>query len=74
MQSAITDAIKRIRAHGKAPGILVGEADGSTLFLDEFAEIPSAMQAHLLRVLDQGEYHRLGESKPRTSDFRLIAV
>lgn len=53
---------------------LVGEADGSTLFLDEFAEIPPAMQAHLLRVLDQGEYHRLGESKPRTSDFRLIAA
>lgn len=32
------------------------------------------MQAHLLRVLDQGEYHRLGESKPRNSDFRLIAA
>ncbi len=53
---------------------LVGEADGSTLFLDEFAEIPPAMQAHLLRVLDQGEYHRLGESKPRRADFRLIAA
>ncbi|HEU4538827.1 MAG TPA: sigma 54-interacting transcriptional regulator, partial [Polyangiaceae bacterium] len=55
------------------PG-LVGEADGSTLFLDEFAELPHAMQAHLLRVLDAGEYQRLGESRPRRSDFRLVAA
>ncbi|HEU4410759.1 MAG TPA: sigma 54-interacting transcriptional regulator [Polyangiaceae bacterium] len=55
------------------PG-LVGEADGSTLFLDEFAELPQAMQAHLLRVLDAGEYTRLGEARPRRSDFRLIAA
>lgn len=53
---------------------LIGEADGSTLFLDEFAEIPPAMQAHLLRVLDAGEYHRLGDSKGRRADFRLIAA
>jgi DNA-binding NtrC family response regulator len=54
---------------------LIGEADGSTLFLDEIGEIPEAMQAHLLRVLDQGgEYHRLGESKTRTSDLRLVAA
>jgi len=55
------------------PG-LIGEADGGTLFLDEFAEIPPAMQAHLLRVLDQGEYHRLGEARTRKADFRLIAA
>lgn len=55
------------------PG-LVGDADGSTLFLDEFGELPSAMQAHLLRVLDSGEYQRLGESRPRRADFRLIAA
>jgi transcriptional regulator of acetoin/glycerol metabolism len=54
---------------------LVGEADGSTLFLDEIGELPPAMQAHLLRVLDSGgEYQRLGESRPRRSDFRLIAA
>lgn len=53
---------------------LIGEADGGTLFLDEFAEIPPAMQAHLLRVLDQGEYHRLGEARTRKADFRLIAA
>jgi two-component system nitrogen regulation response regulator GlnG/two-component system response regulator HydG len=53
---------------------LVGEADGSTLFLDELAELPHTAQAHLLRVLDAGEYQRLGEPRARTSDFRLIAA
>jgi two-component system nitrogen regulation response regulator GlnG/two-component system response regulator HydG len=55
------------------PGI-IGEADGSTVFLDEFAELPAAMQAHLLRVLDSGEYQRLGDSRPRRADFRLLAA
>jgi two-component system nitrogen regulation response regulator GlnG/two-component system response regulator HydG len=53
---------------------LIGEADGSTLLLDELAELPHAMQAHVLRVLDAGEYTRLGEARPRTSDFRLVAA
>jgi two-component system nitrogen regulation response regulator GlnG/two-component system response regulator HydG len=54
---------------------LIGEADGSVLFLDEIGELPPTMQAHLLRVLDAGgEYQRLGESKGRRSDFRLIAA
>src|SRR5262249_47887878 len=53
---------------------LIGEADGGTLFLDEFAELPQAHQAHLLRVLDAGEYQRLGEGRRRTSFFRLIAA
>ena len=55
------------------PG-LVGEAHQSTLFLDEFAELPQALQAHLLRVLDEGEYQRLGESTTRRSDLRVIAA
>lgn len=55
------------------PG-LVGEADGTTLFLDEFGELPAAVQAHLLRVLDSGEYSRLGEARPRRADLRLIAA
>jgi two-component system nitrogen regulation response regulator GlnG/two-component system response regulator HydG len=54
---------------------LVGEADGSTLFLDEIGELPLAVQAHLLRVLDRdGEYQRLGESRVRKSDLRLICA
>jgi two-component system nitrogen regulation response regulator GlnG/two-component system response regulator HydG len=53
---------------------LVGEANGSSLFLDEIAELPLAAQSHLLRLLDGGEYTRLGEAKPRRSDLRLIAA
>ncbi|MFT3924228.1 MAG: sigma 54-interacting transcriptional regulator [Myxococcales bacterium] len=55
------------------PG-LVGEADGGTLFFDEIAELPLALQAHLLRVLDAGEYQRLGDTKVRTSSFRLVGA
>ncbi|MCB9760142.1 MAG: sigma-54-dependent Fis family transcriptional regulator [Alphaproteobacteria bacterium] len=52
----------------------IGEADGGTLFLDEIGEISHAMQAHLLRVLDQGEYQRLGEARARVARFRLIGA
>ncbi|MEM9458244.1 MAG: sigma 54-interacting transcriptional regulator [Myxococcota bacterium] len=55
------------------PG-LIGEADGSTLFLDEVAELPEASQVHLLRVLDDGEYSRLGEAGSRRADLRLVAA
>ena len=53
---------------------LVGAADGGTLFLDEFAELPPGLQPHLLRVLDDGEYQRLGESRARHVDLRLVAA
>jgi len=56
------------------PG-LVGEADGSTLFLDEIGDLPEKCQVHLLRVLDaDGEYQRLGEARTRKSSFRLVAA
>lgn len=55
------------------PG-LIGAANGGTLFLDEFAEMPMSLQAHLLRVLDSGEYHRLGEAKLQKAKIRLIAA
>lgn len=55
------------------PG-LIGQADGGTLFLDEIGELPSELQAHLLRVLDGGDYQRLGESKRRSADIRLVAA
>ena len=53
---------------------LIGAATGGTLFLDEIGEMPEALQAHLLRVLDQGEYHRLGEARARRADLRLVAA
>jgi transcriptional regulator with GAF, ATPase, and Fis domain len=55
------------------PGV-IGQADGSTLFLDEIAELSQGLQAHLLRVLDGGDYQRLGESVSRTANLRLIAA
>ena len=55
------------------PGLL-GKADGSTLFLDELGELPAELQAHLLRVLDAGEYQRLGDARPRVADLRLVAA
>ena len=53
---------------------LVGAADQGSLFLDEFAELPQEAQTHLLRVLDVGEYQRLGEATISHSSFRLIAA
>jgi DNA-binding NtrC family response regulator len=56
------------------PG-LIGQASGGTLFLDEIGELPTDMQAHLLRVLDaDGEYQRLGEASVRRSDLRLVGA
>jgi transcriptional regulator with AAA-type ATPase domain len=55
------------------PG-LVGEAEGSTLFLDEIGELPSELQAHLLRFLDAGEYQRLGDARRRSVDARVVAA
>lgn len=53
---------------------LVGESDRGTLFLDEIGELPEPQQAHLLRVLDAGEYHRLGEDEARRVDARVVAA
>jgi transcriptional regulator with GAF, ATPase, and Fis domain len=44
-------------------------ADGGTLFLDEIGTMPSAHQAKLLRVLQTGEFQRVGSSGPRPSTF-----
>ena len=50
------------------------EATGGTLFLDEISALPMALQAHLLRVLQEQEIVRLGESAPRKIDVRIIAA
>ena len=49
-------------------------ADGGTLFLDEVGEIPLALQSKLLRVLQEGQYERVGDDRTRTVDVRVIAA
>ena len=50
------------------------EADGGTLFLDEIGELPLASQAKLLRVLQTGEFIKVGSSKVEKTDVRVIAA
>ncbi|NOU33136.1 MAG: sigma-54-dependent Fis family transcriptional regulator, partial [Polyangiaceae bacterium] len=70
---------------GYAPGAFTGaqrqgqdgkiaSADGGTLFLDEIAEMPEALQAMLLRVLEDGTYRRVGDTRERRADFRLVCA
>jgi Nif-specific regulatory protein len=49
-------------------------AGGGTIFLDEIGEMPLAMQAKLLRVLQEGEISRVGETQPRRVDVRVISA
>jgi transcriptional regulator with PAS, ATPase and Fis domain len=49
-------------------------ADGGTIFLDEVAELPLATQVRLLRVLETGEFIRVGSSKVQKTDVRVIAA
>ena len=66
-RGAFTSAVK------DRPG-LVEEADGGTLFLDEIGEMSLEVQAKLLKVLEEKEFRRLGETRVRRSDFRLVCA
>lgn len=52
----------------------VKAAEGGTLFLDEIGELPIEIQPKLLRLLQEREYERLGETTPRTANVRVIAA
>jgi transcriptional regulator with GAF, ATPase, and Fis domain len=49
-------------------------AEGGTLFLDEVGELPVHLQSKLLRVIQEGEYRRVGEDLVRTADVRIISA
>lgn len=51
-----------------------GAADGGTLFLDEIGELPITTQARLLRVLETGEYIRVGSDTPSKTNVRIVAA
>ena len=51
-----------------------GEADGGTIFLDEVGELPLPTQARLLRVLESGEFIKVGSSKVQKTDVRIAAA
>ena len=66
-KGAYTGAVERRSGHFE-------EADGGTIFLDEIGEMPLAAQVRLLRVLETGEYSRVGSSTVKKSDARAIAA
>jgi tetratricopeptide (TPR) repeat protein len=53
---------------------LIASAEGGTLFLDELPELPLALQAKLLRVLQDGSYRRVGEDRVRHANVRVLAA
>ena len=53
---------------------LFEEADGGSVFLDEIGEMPAAAQVRLLRVLESGTFNRVGSSRLRETDIRVIAA
>jgi transcriptional regulator with GAF, ATPase, and Fis domain len=60
-------------ADSDKPG-LFSEADGGTFFLDEIADMPLSIQAKILRILEEKELIRLGETKSRKVDVRIISA
>jgi len=55
------------------PGLFEA-AGGGTVLLDEIGDLPSGTQVKLLRVLEQGQYTRVGEARPRQCDVRILAA
>jgi two-component system response regulator HydG len=82
--AAITETLLESELFGHAKGAFTGasrarrglfeEAHGGTLFIDEIAETAPAFQAKLLRVLQDGELRRVGESTPIQVDVRVVAA
>ncbi len=82
--SALTESLLESELFGHVKGAFTGairdhvgrfeEADGGTIFLDEIGEISPYIQVKLLRVLQEREIERVGESKKRSINIRIIAA
>jgi two-component system, NtrC family, response regulator HydG len=82
--SAVVETLSESELFGHVRGAFTGAgdsktglfeiADGATLFLDEVGELPLAVQAKLLRVIENGEVQRVGSIDARTVDVRIVAA
>jgi len=82
--AALPDGLLEAELFGHARGAFTGAvdardgfvaaADGGTLFLDEIGDASPALQARLLRLLAEGAYRRVGETKERRADVRVVAA
>src|SRR5207244_1273707 len=80
LPSALVESELFGRERGAYTGALTSEvgrfefANGSTIFLDEIGELSMEIQAKLLRVLQEGEFQRLGNPKTRKVNLRVLAA
>jgi two-component system response regulator AtoC len=82
--TSLTDSLFEAEVFGHVRGAFTGsvgekaglfeQADGGTLFLDEVGELPTNQQAKLLRVLETGQYRRVGGRRTRKVDVRVICA
>lgn len=82
--AGLTDSILSSQLFGHKKGAFTGAtqdhigffeaADGGTIFLDEIGDISPAVQTHLLRILEEGEFYRVGETIIRNVDVRIITA
>jgi DNA-binding NtrC family response regulator len=82
--AAISESLFESELFGHARGSFTGAlhdragrfeaAQGGTVFLDEIGEVPLGMQSKLLRVIQEKEFERVGETRPRKVDVRIVAA
>jgi two-component system, NtrC family, response regulator AtoC len=82
--TTLSDALFESEVFGHERGAFTGSvgerqglfelADGGTLFIDEIGEMPLGQQAKLLRVLENGEFRRVGGTRTRSADVRLVCA